>query len=421
MAIVINSQPSSWGIAGNSIIYRVGGNQFLSSGVPRADYRIYCKLIRTDIISGVLQTPVVVGVFIGVPVVSQTFVASSVTYYYVDFDMSSAILNDLGGPNWFNTTGRNTHTTQITYKCDFYEFYNGAAGTIVTSNLITGIAAGRPELRNYDSASFIAQYLTAGTGQKILNLCKPFKALFNQIFQVNFYNTYTSGFVNIVAKAYYRNGADFLSSPNFVLVSGSNPGVGFLTWNINLSSFSWATTIGDPFYTGLTEPFEASGIYKLELWVGNPTTAVSEVFTVDVFHPEIEPYAKVFVFRNSLGFIETLVTTGQRSSNQSLISETADMKVNNLQAATTKVVSGNLLAFNKRLSDEITQNTGWMKKSQFNFYRDFIRSEFQYELVNGYLYPIVITGEDLGGQSDSDLNFARVFTFKYAQEEVWVE
>jgi hypothetical protein len=422
MAISINQQPATWILAGNEAKYRVGGSQYLNGGNARADYKIICKLYRIDIVAGSPQAAVLIGTFNGIPSIAKTFVVSSTTYYYADFNMALAILADLQEPALSNTIGRTSDDFFRTYKCDFYEYYDATPGTIVSSNVCTGLAVGQPILRNYSASTFIAQYLTAGAGQKFLNTLRPKgRIVFDKILRLNYYNTYASGFVNLKATAYYRNDVDAATGTWFIY-SAANPGVNFLHWQILLSSVSWATSIGDPFYgASLTLPFTTEGIYKIVFEVTNPSTSVSEQLTFDIVHPSVEPYARVFHYKNSFGFMECLVTTGKRTSNDKLSTLDADLFVDNSATGTTKVISGNLTKYNHKLSKELTQPVGWVDPISYEAFKDFLRSERKYEKIGEYYYPIVLTQTDFEGMADEQTTFGRSFTYQYASYEGFIE
>jgi len=94
MAVSINQQPATWILAGNEAKYRVGGSQYLNSGLVRPDYKIICQLYRIDLVAGVPQAAVLIGTFNGIPSISKTFIVSGTTYYYVDFNSSNFKLNN---------------------------------------------------------------------------------------------------------------------------------------------------------------------------------------------------------------------------------------------------------------------------------------------------------------------------------------
>jgi len=331
-------------------------------------------------------------------------------------------LSDLTEPNLSNTIGLTNDNFFRTYKCDFYEYYDAVPGTIVNSNVCAGLGVGQPNLRNYSASTFIAQYLTAGAGQRFLNLVRPKgRIVFDKILRLNYYNTYTSGVINLKATAYYRNDVD-VTSVSWFIYTNANPGANFLHWQILLSSVSWNTYFGDPFFSaGLTLPFTTEGIYKIVFEVTNPTTSVSEALTFDVIHPSIEPFARVFHYKNSFGFMECLVTTGKRTSKDKLMADDADMYVDNSGAATTKVISGNLRKYNKKLTKELTQPIGWVDALNFEAFKDFLLADARYEKIGDYYYPIEIVQTDFEGMGDDQTLFGRSFIYQYASYEGFVE
>lgn len=422
MAISINQQPATWILAGNEAKYRVGGSQYLNGLLTRPDYKIICELYRIDILAGVPAAAVLIGTFNGIPSISKTFVVTGTTYYYVDFNMAMAILADLPEPALSNTVGRTNDDFFRTYKCDFYEYYDAAAGAVVNSNVCAGLAVGQPILRNYSASTFIAQYLTAGAGQRFLNLVRTKgRIVFDKILRLNYYNTYVASNVNLKATAYYRNDVDAATASWFIYAN-ANPGINFLHWQILLSNVSWASFFGDPFYgAGLTLPFTTEGIYKIVFEVTNPATSVSEALTFDVIHPSIEPFARVFHYKNSFGFMECLVTTGKRTSKDKLTSLDADLFVDNTDVSTTKVIAGNLRKYNKKLTKELTQPVGWVDALNFEAFKDFLLADARYEKIGDYYYPIEITQKDFDGLGDDQTMYARSFTYQYASYEGFIE
>jgi hypothetical protein len=425
MSVNINIQPASWILAGNKVQYRVGGDNYLDGSNARPDYKIMCKLYRADIIGGSLGTAVLIGTFQGIPTILQTFVASSVTYYYVDFDMSASILADLPEAPMEVTAGRTTPNLFRVYKCDFYEYYDGVAGTSAISSVVSALPSGRPQLRDYSSDSIITSYLTAGATQRFLNITRPKgRIIWGEFLRLNFYNTYTSGFLNLKCTAYYRNGADD-TNVSFYIYASAISAVNIINWQVLLSGVSWNTTIGDPFYgAGLTDAFTELGIYRVKFEVYNvtgSTTLCSEALTFDVIHLYKQRLARAYYFKNSLGFMECFVTTGKRETKDKLTSLDADLYIDNSNASTTKIIAGSLNKYNKKINTEVKQATGYIDRSQFELFKDLLRSELVYEKIGDYHYPIIITDSEVDGTFDDQRFFGRIFTYQYANLEGYVE
>jgi hypothetical protein len=422
MAISINQQPSTWITAGTPVNYRVGGNLYLNGGQARPDYKIICKLFRIDLIGGVPQAPVIIGTFVGIPSISKTFVASSITYYFVDFNLAEPMLADLPTPHFSATIGRSTSNLLRTYKADFNEFYDNTNGTVVPSAACVAIPAGRPLLRNYDLATIIAQHLTPGASQRFLNNVVPGfgRMLYNEPLTLNFYNSYTSGFVNLKATVLYQDG-NTIVPVNWLIYTGGNPGVNFLQWQILLSGVSWNSFLGDPFWgVDLSEPFEVENIYQITFEVTNPSTAVSEAVTYQVLHALEHRYGRAYYFVNSLGFMETLVTTGLRMAKNKLQADDAEVFANNSNAASTKILNGNLAQYNHLLTQEFVQSVGYTSPTLYNAFRDFVRSRIKYLKIGAYYYPIVLSKMEFDDDSDDQTLFGHEFTYKLASLEGYI-
>lgn len=422
MAISINIQPSTWIAAGNPVQYRVGGNQYLNGGQARPDYKIICKLYRIDLFGGVPQAPVLIGTFVGIPTIAKTFVAASVTYYYVDFNLAEPILADLPLPHFSASIGRTTSNLLRTYKVDFNEFYDNVNGTVVVSNSCVAIPAGRPILRNYDLSTIIAQHLTPGANQRFLNNVVPGigRILYNQPLTLNFYNSYTSGFINLKATALYMDGSVVVPATWFIY-TGGNPGVNFVQWQILLSAVSWATNVGDPFFgADLSAPFDAENLFQISFEVTNPSTTVSEVLTYQVLHASEHRYGRTYYFINSLGFIETLVTTGKRFAKNKLQANDAEVFADNTNAASTKILNGNLAQYNYLVTPEYVQNVGYTSPSLYKAFKDFVRSRLKFVKIDAYYYPIILSKMEFDDESDDQTLFAHEFTYKLASLEGYI-
>lgn len=423
MAISINQQPATWIIAGNSVMYRVGGSEYLQGGQARPDYRIVCKIYRIDIVSGVPQAAVLIGELVGIPNVSKTFAVSGVTYYYVDFDLSGIITSDLQQPFFSPSVGRTSSNLIRNYKADFEEYFDNATLATVISNVCAAIPAGRPIIRNYDLPTIIAQYLTPGNGQRFLNNVignNIGRILYNQPLTLNFYNSYTTGFINLKATATYLNGSTLINR-TFFIYSGANPGINFIQYQILLSQVSWASSFGDPFFgVTLEEPFDPINLVRISFVATNVDVEVSENVTYEVVHTSKHRFARTYYFVNSLGFIETLVTTGTRVGNSKLKVNDAEIAVNNSNTATTKMVMGNLAQYNHLLNEEFTQHVGYTSQEVYNAFQDFIRSRIKYLKEGNYYYPIVLSKFEFDGNSDDQSVFPQSFTYKYASLEGFI-
>lgn len=423
MAISINQQPTSWILAGNAVNYRVGGDEYLLAGQARPDYRIVCKLYRIDLINSVPQAAVLIGELVGIPNISKTFITSSVTYYYVDFDLSGMILADLPNPYFSATIGRTSSNLITTYKADFNEFYDNTSFSAVPSNVCAAIPSGRPIIRNYDLPNIIVQHLTPGSGQRFLNNVVGNhigRMLYNEPLTLNFYNSYTSGFVNLKATVSYLDGSTTINR-TFFIYAGASPGINFIQFQILLSQVSWNTFFGDPFWgASLSEPFDLENIFRISFVVTNVDVEVSEIVTYNVLHKSRFRFARNYYFVNSLGFMETLVTTGVRVSSNKLTANDAEVTANNAKAVSSKVVTGNLVQYNQLLITEFTQNIGYTSQEIYQAFADFVRSPIKLVKEGAYFYPIVLSKFDFDALSDDQPIFAQSFTYKYASLEGYV-
>ena len=415
MAININSQPSGIVPAGNKSIIKVGGSEYSVSGVIAADYKIVCKIYRITIVGG---SPVstLIATIEGIPSINQSYVVSTVTYYWTEFDISEFVLADFQEMALPTARLRNSLNYIQSYNCNFQEFKNGAFGSPVASNTFTFIPAGAPELRNYSIDPFSAKF-TPGTNQELLNLVKNGKMIFNQPLFLNFYNTYTTGNLNLMAKVYFDlAGTSF--EQEFVMTTATAPAtVGLLCYNVNMA----VERIEDEFwFLAFTLDNAKFGFKKLEFWMAQASGGIvrkSEILSFEVIHPEIEIDSAAFYYINSAGCWEGLFTNGKKAIKDSLQSETTELYQDNRNASTTKRIQGNLRQLNQKLRQEIEISTGFMNSESNSKFKDFLRSEVILERIGEYYFPIIITDTDFKESETDQVLLGRSFKYQYAQLE----
>lgn len=411
MAININIQPSGIVPSGNNAWFRVGGSMFNVGGSTPADYKIIAKIYR------VASGDTLVGTLTGIPANSQTYVVSSTTYYWCEFNISPIVFNLLlsefseipDGMVFPNYSGR--------FKVVFEEYFSGASVASITSNTVTYVPFGLPELRNYSTISDL--YFTTYTDQKFLNRLAENSAVFyNQPIRMNYWSTFTDNSLYFYVRAYYRNGADsaIIQWPAFA--DSSPTSASLVSWQITLSEIDWDYVLTlNPSIT-LTLPFDELGIYKVDFQVlYGPLIRKSEVKSYTVKHASLTKESKQFFFRNSFGAFEAVGFFGKLSKKDNFEFEQAELLVDNRNATTLMVVKGGMTQVNKRHQQEIEIGSGFVSYDCFKSLVDLLLSNQVFEKVGDYYLPIIITDSSNEAESTDQQLFGRVITYKYAHLE----
>lgn len=411
MAITINSQPSGIVPAGNKVIFKVGGSMFVSGGVTPADYKLIAKVYR------VATADTLVATLNGIPAVNQTYIVSGTTYYWTEFDLSEIIFNllQIQLPDYLD--GINYATYSGRFKVVFEEYYGGSSPASVTSNTVTYVPYGLPELKSYTAIS--ALHFTSYTDQKFLNrLAGSPPVFYNQAIRLNYWSTFTDNSLYLYVRAYYRNGADsaIIQWPAFGDPSPSTASL--ITWQLTLSEVDWNYVLTlNPSIT-LTLPFDSTGIYKIDVQVlYGPLVRKSEVKEFTILHPDFTKESKQFYFRNSFGTFEAVGLSGKISVTDNFEFEQAELLVDNRNSGTNMVLNGSMLQLNKRVQQEIEIGSGWVSFECFKGLIDLLKSAAVYEKIGEQFYPVVITDTSNESFGTDQQLFGRKFKYRYAHLE----
>lgn len=128
------------------------------------------------------------------------------------------------------------------------------------------------------------------------------------------------------------------------------------------------------------------------------------------FHldPQYRPYYRQFIFRNSAGGYDTLVTTGEAIANIDYDYEIVD----------TPFWPATAIALRKNIrivaGESIKCNTGLISKSKLDYLPEFFASQEPYEILDGKLLPIlfkptgILRRRDAGGVYHVDFEYYHV-------------
>lgn len=163
-------------------------------------------------------------------------------------------------------------------------------------------------------------------------------------------------------------------------------------------------------YDFLVSPIAADDVVKYKVTVVDPEhNALSEVFTYLVID-EIPTRTKYFLFENSIGFYDTLRTTGERITGIDVTGEIMKKFFSDPYPTDGKyAMSG---ADGKM---KFIQNTGWLEgRSSAEYLALFLISPVIFELVDGEKVPIITTRREIKLHADNDKLFALEFEYFYA-------
>lgn len=139
-----------------------------------------------------------------------------------------------------------------------------------------------------------------------------------------------------------------------------------------------------------------------------PDRLVSEIRTFILADTPVYKQ-RTFVFRNSFGFFDTLVCTGELSVSDELNRDIAEIITDRIYTL-TPLDTNNLPVFKC--------NTGWFEEAKYRYWlEDFLLSKDVSWLIDDVLYPIVISTTKAEKQRDKEFLFNLSFEFTFAQRE----
>lgn len=139
--------------------------------------------------------------------------------------------------------------------------------------------------------------------------------------------------------------------------------------------------------------------------------AISEVFTFQV-DPKYYEQDRIFIFRNSFETYDVFRCTGIVESRLDYDLEKGSLVMEEIETpwnAPTRTLEAKETAAFKASS-------GWLTREAKNWLRDFMVSKERFEVVDGKLWPIVITSKKTGLFKDKDNNYALEFDYERAYD-----
>ena len=184
-------------------------------------------------------------------------------------------------------------------------------------------------------------------------------------------------------------------------------------WNIIELSFSFADLVET-----MATPIDK--VYRFSVWLIKPDgTQVSEKRTYYVDHRE-EMHTHHFIWRNSYGVYDSDLWAGKHersvSSEKQIYSMTNRYSFAATNPQTQVLKSGEVEMYNA--------STGWAEdEARINWLREMIMSREVYEVVDGVLYPIVITTAEAHIQTTGKtlhnlhIEYTRAFTDEHFSQQ----
>lgn len=143
-----------------------------------------------------------------------------------------------------------------------------------------------------------------------------------------------------------------------------------------------------------------------------PITSETRKYVVD---PQTYSEERYFIFQNSLGGFDTLRTTESFQKETNYTRHFSEIL--NIPAFTVKNPS--IKQFSAFEEQTFKTSSGFLSRDSIEWLRDFLLSNKRYEIINGALFPIIITSENvIIREKDSHL-YALEFEYKRAYRDVF--
>lgn len=192
-----------------------------------------------------------------------------------------------------------------------------------------------------------------------------------------------------------------------------------------LYDFEWDLETDDGFvYAGmhyfeagwdyLVSPVAAdSNVTKYKVTVVDYTThnVISETFTFELIE-EYSAKTRYFLFGNSLGWFDTLRTTGERVSTL----ETTGEPLSKFLQSDYAITDGKRDMIRPDATLKFIQRTGWITKAESEYLVELLLSTRAYEIINHELVPIIITRKNTQINAENSKQFALEFEYAYAYD-----
>lgn len=203
--------------------------------------------------------------------------------------------------------------------------------------------------------------------------------------------------LRLIAQLYFSdNTSQTVTGITTINGIGQNQTVQFATGftDLNLSSYESPTKI-------VTR-------YTLQLTT-TAGTARSAVYTYNV-EREWKPYSRHFVYANSLGALETVITFGKGSETWAFVKQSAEKYL----AQNYKLTDGQSLDYDLQADVKFEVASGWLRsKREVRQFADMFLSRWKFRRHNGADLPISVNTKEIKLAPDGDGRHAVGFEYQY--------
>lgn len=145
--------------------------------------------------------------------------------------------------------------------------------------------------------------------------------------------------------------------------------------------------------------------------INDNNDAISEVFTFLV-DPKYYEQDRIFIFRNSFETYDVFRCTGIIESRLDYDQEKGSLVMEDFETPWNAPIR----TLEAKETTAFKASSGWLTREGKNWLRDFMVSKERFEVVDGKLWPIVITSKKTGLFKDNDNNYALEFEYERAYD-----
>lgn len=290
------------------------------------------------------------------------------------------------------------------YFIQYYEYYGipplvkilRSSVSKLTYVIPGGLDRMNQALNNFNNTDFYNKlfqdrsFLTWQPKEKVISRAQPEKLFFMVL-------DHTITELSLMVKVYYTNGS------SDVVLKKTVTGVA----NYDLYEF----VVG---YNKLNlddvDPDKIVKQYEVWLIKQDGETVVSEIRKY-IPDTKIHNQERAFIFRNSLGWYDTIRVTGELENN------------NEYDPSMVEMITGpyftnedpQVVVAENQESQTYIANTGWTDDiEKVNWFRDFYLSRQVYEVISGILYPVVLTSKKIFIRKDNEYPYSGQFEYMRA-------
>jgi len=158
---------------------------------------------------------------------------------------------------------------------------------------------------------------------------------------------------------------------------------------------------------GILNLFPESIIDTIEVYFQSDDMRVSPKMVYKIAYNQ-NPYKKVWLYKNSLGAFETLVTDGQKAYGYNLEINKAHIQKSSIGQST----QGHEVDYAVSYQDMIKVYTGYRTHAEIDLYKDFFLSAEKYMLEDGHWVAVNLDTTSVEVYKDGDMLFGLSFDVK---------